>query len=70
MTELDPFEPGTHVFTGVIKQWTDRNGELVTDSGLLISFNTQNQPPVPVGSRISLTFRKFRPRYALVGIAS
>lgn len=64
----DPFEPGTHVFTGTVRAWNERTGELVTDSGLLITFSTQNHPPSPVGSRITVTMRKFRPHYALLSV--
>jgi hypothetical protein len=70
MTQPDPFEPGTHVFSGVVRAWTERAGELVTDSGLLITFSTQNHPAAVVGSRITVTMRKFRPHYALVSVAT
>lgn len=69
MNDADPFEPGSHVFTGHIKAWHGASGELVTDSGLVIVFSTQNQPPIPEGTRVTLTLRKFRPRYALVGVS-
>ena len=68
MTESDPFEPGSHAFSGVVKSWNERSGELVTDSGLLIIFSTQNQTIIAPGKRVSLTLRKFRPRYAVVGV--
>jgi hypothetical protein len=68
MTDTDPFEPGSHAYSGVVKTWTDRSGELITDSGLMIIFSTQNQPLVPPGKRVTLTLRKFRPRYAVVAV--
>jgi len=68
MSDSDPFEPGSHAFSGVVKSWNERSGELVTDSGLMIIFSTQNQPVVPTGRRVSLTLRKFRPRYAVVAV--
>lgn len=66
----DPFEPGTHTFTGTIKAWHGASGELVTESGLVIVFSTQNQTPIPEGTHVTLTLRKFRPRYALVGVTT
>ncbi len=69
MSDEDPFEPGTHVFNGSVKSWHEHTGELVTESGLVIVFSTQNQPPIPEGTRVTLTLRKFRPRYALVGVS-
>jgi hypothetical protein len=68
MTESDPFEPGSHAYSGVVKSWTERSGELVTDSGLLLIFSTQNQAVVAPGKRVTLTLRKFRPRYAVVEV--
>ena len=68
MTDSDPFEPGSHAFSGVVKAWNERSGELVTDSGLMIIFSTQNQPLVAPGKRVTLTLRKFRPRYSVVGV--
>ena len=68
MSESDPFEPGSHAYSGVVKSWTERSGELVTDSGLLLIFSTQNQPMVAPGKRVTLTLRKFRPRYAVVDV--
>jgi hypothetical protein len=69
MNDVDPFEPGIHTFTGVIKAWHGHSGELITESGLVIIFSTQNQPPIPEGTRVTLQLRKFRPRYALVGVS-
>lgn len=63
MDDKDPFEPGTHVFTGVVKAWGPVTGELATDSGLTIHIATQGQPAVPVGARITITTKKYRPRY-------
>jgi len=69
MMSDDPFEPGSHTFTGFIKAWHGPTGELVTESGLVIVFSTQNQPPIPEGTRVTLMLRKFRPRYALVSVS-
>lgn len=69
MSDVDPFEPGSHSYTGVIKAWHGHSGELVTESGLVIVFSTQDQPAIPVGTRVTVQLRKFRPRYALVGVS-
>lgn len=68
MNEVDPFEPGAHTFTGSIKAWHGASAELITESGLVIVFSTQNQDPIAEGTRVTVTLRKFRPRYALVGV--
>jgi hypothetical protein len=69
MQDLDPFEPGTHTFTGVIRMWSAHSAELVTDSGLAIVFGTQGHQRIPEGTRITITAKKYRPRYLLVGIS-
>ena len=68
MSEVDPFEPGSHTYSGTIKAWHGASAELVTESGLVIVFSTQNQEPLPAGSKVTVTLRKFRPRYALVNV--
>ena len=70
MDELDPFEPGTHNFSGVVKAWTQNSAELVTDSGLVLFLSTQGQPPVPIGARISVVTRKYRPCYLVVKVSA
>jgi hypothetical protein len=70
MDELDPFEPGTHNFTGIVKAWTQNSAELVTDSGLTVFLSTQGQPPVPAGTRITVTTRKYRPCYLVTRVAA
>lgn len=69
MDDLDVFEPGTHNFTGTVKSWSANSGELVTDSGLSIIFATQGQQPVPVGARITIVAKRYRPRYLAVGMS-
>lgn len=66
MSEQDILEPGTHVFSGTIKSWNGQSGELVTDSGLTVVFVTDGKPVAPVGSRVTLSTRRFRPRYYVV----
>lgn len=69
MDDADLFEPDTHTFTGVVKEWGPFWGELVTDSGLSIVFVTRDQPIVAQGTRIAINAKKFRPRYLPTRIA-
>jgi hypothetical protein len=69
MDDPDPFETGVHTFTGTVKSWRRFSGELVTDSGLSVLFHVpQGHPPVPEGARITVTARKYRPRYLVVSV--
>ncbi len=68
MDENDTFEPGQHTFTGTIRSWSGNTGELQTDSGLAIIF-VAAAPPGPVGSRVTLSTRRYRPRYLVVNTA-
>lgn len=61
MEDLDPFEPGTHTFVGVVKHWGANTAELVTDSGLMIFLDTRGQPPIASGARVTVVTRKYRP---------
>lgn len=63
MDDLTLFEPETHTFTGVVKDWGPFWGELVTDSGLSIVFVTRDQAAVAQGTRITVDAKKFRPRF-------
>ncbi len=63
MGDLDLFEPGTQVFTGVVRSWTGAFGELVTDSGLSVIFVVQDRPQPLVGERITISARRYRPIY-------
>jgi hypothetical protein len=65
MDEPDPFEPGTHVFTGTVKIWRSGYGELVTDSGVTVPLLTQGHAPVREGARVTLVTRKLRPRFQI-----
>lgn len=69
MDDADLFEPETHTFTGVVREWGPFWGELVTDSGLSIVFVTRDQQPVPQGTRITVNAKKFRPRFLPMRIA-
>jgi hypothetical protein len=69
MDDLDPFEPGTHTFSGVVKAWGTNSAELVTDSGLALFLSTQGQPQVPIGARVTVVTRKYRPCYLVIRVA-
>ncbi len=68
MTDLDLFEHGTHVFTGTLKTWRGAFAELVTDSGLTVTFTTAGNPRLSEGARITIVARKYLPRYHMVKI--
>jgi hypothetical protein len=71
MDDPDPFEPGTQTFSGTIKAWRKYSAEIVTDSGLSILFHVQQgQPPVPEGTRVTITARKYRPRYLMLSVTA
>lgn len=65
MNDPDPFEPDTHVFTGIVKTWRSSYGELITDSGVTVPLITQGHPPILEGSRVTLVTRKLRPRFQI-----
>ena len=47
------------------------SAELVTDSGLSVLFHLQQgQPPVAEGTRITVTARKYRPRYLVLSVTA
>jgi hypothetical protein len=68
MDELDPFEQGTHTFSGVVRAWTPTAGEIITDSGLVLFLDTHNQPAVPLGTRITVSTRKYRTCYKVLRV--
>lgn len=61
MDDLDRFEQGTHTFSGTVRAWATTTAELITDSGLVLFLDTQGQPPVPAGTRVTIVTRKYRP---------
>lgn len=65
MDSFAPVEPDTHVFTGTVKAWHSDYGELVTDSGVTIPVVTRGLPPLPVGTRLTLVARKFKPLFLI-----
>lgn len=69
MRDLDLFEPGAHVFTGTVRSWSGAFGELVTDSGLTVLFVVQGIPQPAVGSRITISTRRYRPIYHAQSVA-
>lgn len=65
MDNSAPLEPGTHVFSGTITAWRSDYGELVTDSGVTVPLLTRDLPTVPVGTRLTLVVRKFKPLFQI-----
>jgi hypothetical protein len=61
MDDLDRFEPGEQTFSGIVRQWATSTAEVVTDSGLVLFLDTRGQPPLPIGTRVTLDTRKYRP---------
>lgn len=61
MDDLDRFEQEAHTFSGTVRHWATSTAELVTDSGLVLFLDTRGQPQMPVGSRITVDTRKYRP---------
>lgn len=71
LDDPDPFEPGTQTFSGTVRAWRNNSAELLTDSGLCVLFHLQQgQTPVPEGARITVTARKYRPRYLLLNVTT
>ncbi|WP_244534509.1 hypothetical protein [Hyphomicrobium sp. CS1GBMeth3] len=60
-----PVEPDTHVFTGTVTVWYGDYGELLTDSGVTVPLLTRGLPAVPVGMRLTLVARKFKPLFQI-----
>ena len=68
MEDQDLFEPGSHVFSGVVKSWRGNFGELVTDSGLTVLFVVAGQPQPLIGERITISSRRYRPVYHVTAV--
>ncbi|MFA5949815.1 MAG: hypothetical protein WC807_05980 [Hyphomicrobium sp.] len=68
MDDLDPFERGTHTFSGTVRLWSTNSAELVTDSGLVLFLDTRGQPPVPPGTRVTVVTRKYRPCHLVMRV--
>jgi hypothetical protein len=65
MNENGPLEPIAQVFTGTVTTWRNDYGELLTDSGVTVPFVTQGHPLVPIGTRVKISARKFRPLFQI-----
>ena len=71
LDDPDPFEAGLHNFSGIIKTWRHSSAELLTDSGLSVLIHVQQgQPPIPEGARITITARKYKPRYLITSMSA
>jgi len=62
------FEPGTHSFSGTVKSWQNGFAEIITDSGISIPLVAEGQPPLPEGTRITFSARKYRPLYQMLDV--
>lgn len=69
LDDPDPFEAGAHSFSGTIKSWRNSTAELLTDSGLSVQIHVPlGQPPIAEGTRVSITARKYKPRYLITSV--
>lgn len=68
MNDLGIFEHGTQVFTGTVRSWRGPFAELVTDSGLIVTFTSEGNLGVSEGARITIVARKYLPRYHIIKI--
>lgn len=69
MDDLDRFEPGVNIFSGIVRVWTASTAEVVTDSGLVVFLDTRGQSPMPPGARVTIETRKYRPCYFVTRVA-
>jgi len=61
MDDLDRFEPGLQTYSGIVRVWAANTAEVITDSGIVLFLDTRGQPPMPVGTRVNIEARKYRP---------
>lgn len=69
MQGLDLFVPGTQVFSGTVKAQHGAFGELVTDSGVAVTFTLDPGTALVVGSRVTIVARKYQPLFHVVKVA-
>lgn len=65
MPDRGPLEDEAQVFSGVIKVWRTDYGELLTDSGVTVPLITRGYPAVPIGARVTLVARKYKPLFQI-----
>jgi hypothetical protein len=65
MYDHGPLEENSQVFTGIIKSWRNDYGEPLTDSGVTVPFVTQGYPAVPLGTRVNLVARRYKPLFQI-----
>ena len=65
MGDRGPLEDESQVFSGVIKVWRTDYGELLTDSGVTVPLVTRGYPAVPIGARVTLIARKYKPLFQI-----
>ena len=69
LDDPSPFEDGVHTFSGTIKSWRNSTAEMQTDSGLSVQIHIPaGQPPVAEGARVTITARKYKPRYLITAV--
>ncbi len=65
MSNRGPLEDEAQVFSGIVKVWRSDYGELLTDSGVTVPLVTSGYRPLPVGARITLVARKYKPLFQI-----
>lgn len=65
MPDRRPLEDEAQVFSGVIKVWRGDYGELLTDSGVTVPLVTSGYGSIPVGARVTLVARKYKPLFQI-----
>ncbi len=65
MADRGPLEENSQVFTGIIKSWRSDYGELLTDSGVTVPLVTEGYPAIPIGMRVTVVARKYKPLFQI-----
>jgi len=65
MPNSGPLEDEAQVFSGIVKVWRSDYGELLTDSGVTVPLVTSGYRPLPVGARVTLVARKYKPLFQI-----
>ncbi|AGK57263.1 hypothetical protein HYPDE_27918 [Hyphomicrobium denitrificans 1NES1] len=65
MGNRGPLEDEAQIFSGVIKVWRTDYGELITDSGVTVPLVTRGYPTVPIGARVTIIARKYKPLFQI-----
>lgn len=65
MQDRAPLEDEAQVFSGIVKVWRSDYGELLTDSGVTVPLVTSGYRTVPIGTRVTLIARKYKPLFQI-----